>query len=181
MRWLVILTFAVTAVPLFGQLNCQCDISQPETLKARECSLCAEVEKHPTDAPVLLVKDINPRKPNRWLALPRVHSAGPHRLEDLNAQQRTALWTAAIEKAKTNWGERWAIAMNGQRVRTQCHMHIHIGRLLDGVETQNFIAASSPDQIPLPGQNGFWIHPVANSNTFHVHLGEQVTETVLLR
>jgi diadenosine tetraphosphate (Ap4A) HIT family hydrolase len=165
-----------------AQLNCKCDVTQPETLKARECSLCTEAEKQPADLPVILVKDINPRKPNRWLALPRVHASGPHRLEDLTAEQRTALWSTAIEKAKGTWGERWAIAMNGELVRTQCHMHVHIGRLLEGVETANFITASSPDQIPLPGQNGVWIHPVLNGgNTFHVHLGEQVTETVLLR
>ena len=174
------LFFALSA-PAWAQLNCNCDADQPETLKARECSLCVEVEKHDAAKPVILVKDINPRKPNRWLALPRVHAAGPHRLEDLTADQRTALWTTAIEKAKTEWGDRWAIAMNGQRVRTQCHMHVHIGRMLDGVEAGNFMTAASPSDIPLPGDGGFWIHPLPDSKTLHVHLGEQVTETVLLR
>jgi len=176
------LVLAIAPFTAWGQLNCKCDPIQPETLKARECSLCAEVENHAADKPVILVKDINPRKPNRWLALPRAHAAGPHRLEDLTADQRTAFWTTAIEKAKTEWGERWAIAMNGQKVRTQCHMHAHIGRILEGVETATFVTVASADQIPLPGDGGFWIHPAAEApNKIHVHLGEQVTETVLLR
>ena len=34
-------------------------------------------------------------------------------------------------------------------------------------------------QIPTPGVDGYWIHPV--NGKLHVHTGEQVCETVLLR
>ncbi|MEO8025866.1 MAG: hypothetical protein ABI823_05315 [Bryobacteraceae bacterium] len=175
---------AATSIPLFAQLECKCDVSHPEVLKARECSLCAEIEKQPAGVPVIFLKDINPRKANRWLALPRAHSTGRHNLEDLAAEQRNALWSGAVEKAKSLWGDRWAIAMNGHRVRTQCHMHVHIGRLLEGVETANFVVVDSTAKIPLPGDFGLWIHPVLDGpekGKLHVHLGEQVTETVLLR
>ncbi len=178
-----VLVVALLPLAAFAQLDCRCNASLPETLKSRECSLCTEVEKHASNEPVILVRDINPRKANRWLALPRAHGAGPHRLEELTAEQRNTLWTIAIDKAKSEWGERWAIAMNGQRVRTQCHMHVHIGRLLEGVEVPNFVTVALPDQIPLPAESGIWIHPVTNDGKqfLHVHLGEQVTETVLLR
>ena len=32
------------------------------------------------------------------------------------------------------WGDEWGVAYNGERVRTQCHMHLHIGKLLHGIE-----------------------------------------------
>src|SRR5215470_5605714 len=127
------------SLPLFAQLNCRCDPAMPESLKARECSLCAEIERQPVGETVVFLKDINPRKPNRWLALPRVHTPGLHSLESIDSGARTALWSGAIDKGKSLWGDRWAIAMNGARVRTQCHMHVHIGRLLEGVETSNFV------------------------------------------
>jgi len=89
------------------------------------------------------------------------------------------LWTAAIEKAKSLWGDQWALAVNGPRVVTQCHLHIHIGKLLPGVETTNFITIRTVREIPVPENEGLWIHP--QGNLYHVHLGEQITETVLLR
>lgn len=175
---------AATAMPLFAGLDCRCDIAKPETLSARECSLCAEIERQPAGIPVVLLKDISPRKPHRWLALPRVHSPGSHRIEDLTTEQRNALWSGAIAKATQEWGDRWGIAVNGQHVRTQCHMHVHIGRLLEGIETGNFMVADSAERVPLPDAGGLWIHPVLDGvekGKLHVHLGEQVTETVLLR
>jgi len=56
-------------------------------------------------------------------------------------------------------------------------VHIHIGRLIDGVEAGEFTVLSRPDEIPLPGVDGLWIHGV--DGKLHVHLNEQVTETVL--
>lgn len=159
---------------------CACDPAQPDTMKRRECSLCAEAEKQPADQLVFFVKDINPRKANRTLAIPRIHTPGQHPLADLSAEQRTRIWQASIDKAKSLWGESWALAYNGDHVRTQCHSHIHIGKLLPGVETGNFIVVDSAAGIPVPKEDGFWIHG-AEGGKMHVHTGEQITETVLLR
>ena len=95
------------------------------------------------------------------------------------AKPASHLWTAAIDKAKEKWGDRWGIAYNGDNVRTQCHVHIHIGRLIEGVEAGEFLVVDGPAQIPVPGKDGYWIHPV--NGKLHVHTGEQICETVLLR
>ena len=174
--FLAVLLFAAGAA---GASHCACDVSKPATLKARNCSLCVEVEKHPAQPFVIFLKDANPSKPNRLLALPRIHTDEAHGLADLTLQQRTELWTAAIRKAKELWGDRWGIAYNGDQVRTQCHAHIHIGRMIPGVETDNFIVVDGPADIPVPGGDGFWIHE--QDGKLHVHRGEQITETVLLR
>src|SRR5262245_51011241 len=118
--------------------HCACDAANPETLAARECGLCKEAEGQPAGAPIFFLKDINPRKPNRMLALPRMHSKAGHPFADMSADQRTQFWTAAIGKAKELWGENWGLAYNGDQARTQCHAHIHIGKLLQGIETDNF-------------------------------------------
>lgn len=163
-------------------VDCACDIANPESMKARQCSLCAEAEKHPADVAAFSVKDISTRKPNRYLMLPRVHTPKGHRLADLTPAQRAALWTAAIAKARELWGDTaWGLAINGDKVRTQCHTHIHISRLLPGVDWgDNWVEVSSPAEIPVPGEDGLWIHPSA-SGKLKVHRGEQITETVLLR
>jgi hypothetical protein len=163
-----------------AETPCSCDVAHPETLTKRECSLCVEAEKQPASPAVFFVKDNNPRKANRMLAIPRFHTPGLHLLADFTPEQRTELWTASIEKAKSLWGADWAIAYNGDRVRTQCHAHVHIGQLLPGVETDNFIVVNSPAEIPVPQGDGFWIHGTAD-NKLHVHTGEQINETVLLR
>jgi CDP-diacylglycerol pyrophosphatase len=180
-RLLLTATFLLTTSTA-QMVSCACDPTNPESLKARQCSLCAEAEKHPQDKGVIVVKDINPRKPNRFLILPRVHTPGGHRLADLTPAQRTELWTAAIAKARDFWGDKnWGLAINGDKVRTQCHTHIHISRLLPGVDWgDDFIEVSSPADIPVPGEDGLWIHPGANGK-LKVHRGEQITETVLLR
>ena len=167
------------AIPLLADTKCACDPSQPETMKDRQCSLCAEAEKQ-TQA-VFFLKDVNPRKANRTLALPRVHAPGLHRMADLPKQTQIDLWTAAVTKAHELFPQDdWGLAFNGDHVRTQCHTHIHIGRLLPGIETENFIVVDNPAAIPPPDDNGYWIHPIANGK-LHVHRGEQITETVLLR
>ena len=148
-------------------------------MKERQCSLCAEAEKQPADVVIFFVPDANPRKPNRLLALPREHSPGLHRIADLTPSTRQALWREAIAKAKSLWGDQWALAYNGDTVRTQCHVHIHIGRIIPGVEWGEFVVVD-PDNIPIPGVNGYWVHPI-DGGKVHVHTSEQVTETVLLR
>lgn len=159
--------------------NCACDVTKPETLTSRECSLCEEAEKQPADVSFFFLKDKNPTKPNRLLILPRRHAEGSHALEALTADQRTALWTAAIDKGRELWGNNWGVAYNGEERRTQCHTHLHIGKLLDGQENDRFIVVDGPAQIPLPGDAGMWVHPV--NGKLHVHAGDQVTEFVLMR
>jgi hypothetical protein len=179
MRSLAVFVVCVSA--LCAATDCACDPANPETMRARQCSLCNEAEKQPADSTVFFLKDINPRKPNRWLALPKDHGSGMHHLHDLSPTLRTQLWTAAIDKAKEMWGPNdWAVAYNGEMVRTQCHTHLHIGKLIQGLETERFIVVTNVSQIPAPAGEGLWVHPAENGK-LHVHLGEQTTETVLLR
>jgi diadenosine tetraphosphate (Ap4A) HIT family hydrolase len=175
-RFLAALLIA-SAVTLAGAETCVCDLSNAESMAERECSLCREAEKQPLDPPVFFLKDINPRKPNRWLALPRAHT---HNFADMTPAARLVFWTAAIQKAHELFGDSWGLACNGDQSRTQCHAHAHIGRLRADVETQNFVLVNGPGDIPVPHDgSGFWIHPVAGQ--LHVHMGDQITETVLER
>jgi hypothetical protein len=149
-------------------------------MKARQCSLCNEAEKQPQTVRMFFLKDINPRKPNRMLVLPRKHGDALHHLHEMTAEERTELWTAAIAKANELWGGEWGLAYNGEKVRTQCHTHVHIGRIIKGIETDNFIVISNPSEIPAPPGEGLWIHGDGQGR-MHVHLGEQTTETALFR
>jgi diadenosine tetraphosphate (Ap4A) HIT family hydrolase len=170
----------ISALAAGAATECDCDPARPETLKVRQCSLCNEAERQPADVTVFFLKDINPRKPNRWLALPKRHGSGMHHLHDLSKSDRTALWKTAIAKAKEMWGNEWGVAYNGEKVRTQCHTHVHIGRMLPHVETNRFITIRRAEQIPAPPGEGLWIHGLPDGR-MHVHLGEQTAETVLMR
>ena len=164
---------------VYGDTPCNCDPTQPDTMTARQCSLCAEAEKQPAGVEFFFLRDANPHKANRLLILPRMHTPGQHPLALLPPDLRARLWAAAIARAKELWGPDWAVAYNGDRVRTQCHAHIHIGKLLPGVEFGDFVVVSSPDEIAVPPGEGVWVHPV--DGKLHVHTGEQICETVLLR
>jgi diadenosine tetraphosphate (Ap4A) HIT family hydrolase len=170
----------VLALLLLLAIDCDCDPARPESLKQRQCSLCNEAEKQPPGTTVFFLKDINPRKPNRWLALPRKHGSGAHHLHDLTHAERTELWTAAIAKAKELFGDEWGVAYNGEKVRTQCHTHLHIGRFVKaGEQSKGYIVVRGPAEIPAPPGAGIWVHPAGGK--LHVHFGEQITETVLVR
>jgi len=146
-------------------------------MEARECSLCREAERQPADVKYFYLKDSNPTKPNRWLVLPRSHERS---IDSLDNERRAGLWNAAIVKGKALFGDDWAAAYNAPSVQTQCHVHVHVGKLIPGVETNQFIVATKIEDIPLPASGeGIWIHPAGN--LFHVHTGEQITETVLER
>ena len=162
----------------FGDVrNCVCDLASAESMAKRECGLCREAEKQPPDATVFFVKDINPNKPNRWLALPRSHA---HSFADMTPAQRLALWTGAIQKGREAWGDAWGLAANSDIRRSQCHVHIHIGKLLEDAETPDFVLVDGPADIPVPpGGGGIWVHPVGGK--LHVHLGEEAPETLLMR
>lgn len=179
MRSFLVAVF-MAVLPLAADTPCPCDPSKPETMKERQCSLCGEAEKQPANIDIFFLKDINPRKPNRLLALPRAHTDGMHGLSHMTVEARTRFWTEVIDKARSLWGDRWAVAYNGDRVRTQCHTHVHIGQLLEGVEEEPVAVVNSIAEIPDPGENAVWIHP-AQGGKLHVHQGGQIAETVLLR
>lgn len=158
--------------------GCVCDLSRPETLSVRECSLCSEAEKQPAEPAFFFVKDRNPNKPNRLLALPRFHGENPQHMAGMTAAQRSAYWSAAIAKARELWGEECALAINSLERRTQCHMHIHIDKLTEGSEDDRFVVVDGPAQIPLPAEgDGLWVHPAGAK--LHVHHGNDAPELLL--
>src|SRR5712672_2593342 len=116
MRMAVLVAVCMLGTALRAQTNCPCDPKDPETLKERPCALCAAAEKQPPGIHVFFLQDTSPRKPNRWLALPRAHSPGMHEMAALDARQRAELWSDAIAKAKELWGERWAVAYNAEKL-----------------------------------------------------------------
>lgn len=161
--------------------TCHCDPSNPSSMEEdRQCSLCIEAERQPPYLDVFFLKDKNPTKPNRLLALPRAHAAGGHPLSSLSPETRHLLWAMSITKAQELWGNDWGIAYNGEEKRTQCHTHLHIGKLLPDQENTRSVTVAGPADIPAPTDGtGLWVHPVAGK--LHVHLGEQVNEFVLMR
>jgi hypothetical protein len=160
--------------------GCDCDPARPETLAARQCSLTREALAQPAAPPVFFLKDINPTKPNRWLALPRAVRKDLHGLADMSPEERLQLWTEAIRKARELWGGEWGLAINGDETRTQCQPHLHVGKFLRAAESGNFVVLDGPEKIPVPRDgSGLWIHE--KEGKLHVHMGEHLTETVLLR
>lgn len=173
---LVLAAFAMRA----DVRDCVCDLASPAIAEIRTCSLCLEAEKHPADQPAFLLKDNDPTKPNRWLALPRGRYDGANPLTKMSASERLAMWTAAIGKGRELWGNAWAVAMNGDIARRQCHEHVHIGKLLDGNETAAGVYIDGPARLPVIADGrGLWFHPAGNR--LHLHTGEQINETVLMR
>ena len=149
-------------------------------MAARECSLCRSVEERPAEPAYFALRDASPNKPNRWLAVPRSHGRNPQDLDGMTAEERAAYWTMAIAKARELWGDAWGLAINSLELRSQCHMHIHIGKLKAGVEDIHFVTVSGPADIPLPREgDGMWVHPVAGK--LHVHWGNDSPELLLER
>src|SRR5579862_5929549 len=135
MRALAALVLCLSWSLTAADLHCACDPSKPESMLARQCSLGVLASKEPANEVVFFVHDNSPLKPNRWLALPRQQVIGEELLGDLPTEVRTALWTQAIAKAKSLWGDQWGIAYNGDHARSQCQAHLHIGKLIEGVES----------------------------------------------
>lgn len=161
--------------------QCGCDPAAADSMKARECSLTGLAVAEGSSDGVFFVKDASPRKPNRTLVMPRRIVPGVmHELQHLSPAERMALWKAAIAKAKELHGDEWGVAYNGVRVRTQCHLHLHVGKLLRGVDSGKAVFVTRPEDIPVPTDGtGLWIH--AAGNRLKVHIQEQICETVLLR
>jgi hypothetical protein len=165
-------------------------------MEARQCSLCREAEKQPPGGLLFFLKDNNPRKPNRWLVLPRAHAPGMHDVADLKPKQRAEFWRATVEKARAMWGDEWGLAVNGDGVRTQCHGHVHIGKLLERAAKEDVLlnaegavvpgnapkVVNGAAKIPTPeAGEAMWIHP--HGEKLHVHLEDRgrATEFVLMR
>jgi hypothetical protein len=180
-RYLRILALGVLFLASPGRpdvRNCICDFARPETMQGRECSLCRAADAQPARPEFFAIHDASPNKPNRWLALPRFHGRNPQDLAGMTVEQRAAYWTVAIAKARELWGDGWGLAINSVERRTQCHMHIHIGRLRDGVEDDQFVTVDGPAGIPLPREgDGLWVHPA--SGGLHVHHGNDAPELLL--
>ena len=67
----------------------------------------------------------------------------------MTPEQRTAYWSAAIEKAREAWpNDPWGIALNSTERRSQCHMHLHIGKLLPNLADEHFIVSIGPPIFP---------------------------------
>jgi hypothetical protein len=57
---------------------------------------------------------------------------------------------------------------------------VHIGKLRPDAEQEGGVAVDGPEDIPLPdAAAGLWVHRVAGK--LHVHAGQQINETVLIR
>ena len=170
----------VSFAPALADVSgCACDPAKPETLKERNCSLCREAEKQPKDIEFFVLKDINPRKPARWLVLPREHDDGAHHLHRVSRAKRIALWKKSVAVAREKFGEEWGLAYNGSKVRTQCHLHLHVGKWVPAAENSRFKFVRRIEDFPAPEEGGILIHPVKGG--FHVHLGEETMETALVR
>ena len=97
----------------------------------------------------------------------------------MSKAERVRFWKFTIEEARKRFGDEWAAAYNGWRVRTQCHTHIHIGRLIQAAKIEKFTFVRRVEDIPAPEESGIWVYPVKGG--FRVHTGEQITETALVR
>jgi len=183
MRYRLALLALTACAGLADIRSCLCDLTSPTVTETRACSLCVEAEKHPVSEAIILTKDNDPTKANRWLALPRAKYDGPNFLAQMTPEERLLLWNTAIAKGKEVWGDAWAVAMNGDIARRQCHAHIHIGKLLDepkasDADSGEFI--NGPADLPaIADGTGLWFHPVGNR--LHLHRNQQITETVLMR
>ncbi len=168
-RWLPVTALCLLPLSRADVRGCLCDAAIPETLEARECGLCKEAEKQPADMAYFFLRDTNPNKPHRWLALPRFHGNHPQQLAEMTPQQRAGYWSAAIAKAREAWpNDPWGIALNSSGKRSQCHIHLHIGKLLPDLPDDNFLVVDEPAGIPVPRDgDGVWIHAV--DGRLHVH------------
>ncbi len=160
--------------------GCDCVLSDPESMQKRECSLCREAEQQPAGVEFFVLRDANPHKPNRWLVLPKAHLPGAHPLHLMPQSERTRFWAFAIAEAKQRFGpDEWGVAYNGDKVRTQCHLHLHIGRFIPAAENSKFRLVRRIEDFPAPTEGGVLVHPVKGG--YHVLTGEDIMETALVR
>ena len=75
-KYLCLLALASLFAVRADVTGCQCELTSAAEMKQRVCSLCAVAEERPAYMSVFFLKDSNPTKPNRMLALPRAHGPG---------------------------------------------------------------------------------------------------------
>ena len=166
------------ANPPFPVVGCPCDHADEASLDASVCSLCRTAEEQ--NDGVYFLKDINPAKPNRYLALPKAHGSGLQAISDMDPDDRAALWSAAIQRAEELFGERWGLANNSHFFRTQCHAHIHMGPLSPEVKDESGALYDEPGNFPaVDASQGIWVHP--KDGRYCVHLDRDLAEVVLIR
>jgi len=159
-------------------VSCPCDHRRPGGLEGRVCGLCRTAAEGESEFYVL--KDINPRKPNRHLILPRAHDTDLQGPSSLSPDERARYWRAAIEKARELHGDGWGLAANGHFFRTQCHAHIHIGPLSPQLEHDDGELFDDPTEFPNVGvESGIWVHQ--RGERYCVHLDRDLAEVVLVR
>lgn len=141
--------FLLPAEPPYPVVACPCDHTRPASIEARVRGLCGTAEDQSGE--VYFLKDINPHKPNRYLALPQAHRRDLQYVGGMDAVERERLWRRAIEKAEELFGPRWGLAHNGYLFRTQCHAHIHMGPLSPEVEDVGGKLYESPREFPAVG------------------------------
>lgn len=176
----VVLLVFFGLVPLVPMpvVDCPCDHARPGSMESRVCSLCGTAERA-TDE-LYFLKDINPHKPNRYLALPKAHVAGYQSTADLNPQLRAELWRRAAARGEELYPGRWGLAQNSHFFRTQCHAHLHIGPLSPEVEDIDGTLVGRVEDIPNVGpEQGIWLHP--KQGGICVHLDRDLAEIVLVR
>ena len=168
----------IAASPPLPAVGCPCDHREAGSMEPRVCSLCRTAEEQTED--VYFLKDINPRKPNRYLALPRAHQDGLQAVGEMPPEQRERVWSAAIRKAEELFGARWGLAHNSHFFRTQCHAHIHMGPLSPDLDDETGTLYEHPRDFPAVGaEKGMWVHP--KDGKYCVHLDRDLAEIVLIR
>ncbi len=182
-RWAPAVALTILLAPLRMAADvrgCNCVLGDPESMQKRECSLCREAESQPAGVEFFVVRDINPHKPDRWLVMPKAHLPGSHPLHLMAKKERDRLWGFALAEAGKRFPQgEWGVAYNGDKVRTQCHLHVHIGKFIPAAENTRFKLVQRLEQFPAPSEGGVLIHPVKNG--YHVHTGEDIMETALVR
>ena len=167
----------IPSVPM-PVVDCPCDHSRHESLRARVCGLCETAERE--QSRVVLLKDISPDKPSRHLALPKAHGAGFQSTAHIPDRMRAEVWREAARRAEELYPGNWGVAQNGQFFRTQCHAHLHIGPLSPGVEDCGGQPYLRFEDFPNVGpERGIWMHP--KEGAYCVHLDRDLAEAVLLR
>jgi len=150
---------------------CHCDHEVLASLTTRECSLCQVASQH-TEA-IFVLKDNDPRKPNRWLVLPSRHETpGIQLLRSLERAERNEFLLAAVREAEKRFPDGWGIAINEDSERTQCHLHVHLGPARRGIACPRAGASRTDastllDGIDLDGE--IWIHSDGGGGGYHVH------------
>lgn len=180
-RWLALATlglFALAPTVPMPVVNCPCDHAHLASMKSRVCSLCRTAEDATEE--IYFLKDINPRKPSRYLALPKAHDHGFQSTIHLARNLRSKLWTRAIQRAEELYPGRWGLAQNSHFFRTQCHAHIHIGPLSPEVVDEGGRLYATVDDMPEVGPaQGIWLHP--KEGQYCVHLDRDLAEIVLVK